>query len=633
MIETIKSTDSLIKEAIQNIFEEKGIKRPVNQDYGKALTEFYMWEIGQHIYKIYEDDIETGLECDGKGDLNVDFAHHYIDENSFLIIQSKYKGNKSSVDSDELSGFFNIHERIIDRQYLNEHGNQAVRNELSEINDNSTFNYVFLTNDKFTNWLSSEFARLKSSKESLFENVTFSYVSITEIKRELTEVKSMGEVIPQEVEIFIENITDTIVNKKRHSYLDLSTVVDTEGHYKSILCTIKGSQLKNLYRQHGNTLFNYNIRGWLGENDINKKVKKTLEDEPEKFYFYNNGISAICTGYEPVFNSENEISKIKFKDFQIINGAQTTTTIGKFRDDGKLTRVRVLLKITKTESLKKEKKGLNKNIITFNNSQTVIKASDFRSNDEIQGFLANQLSQFTYRGCNPYKQISYLPKRVKIDSKRKDKLYISIDTLARILYVFYYDPITIFKGTRTLFDTDETTGKYWSVFGEENKEVGFFSPSKMNEVVGIIFLWTKLEEILKRSLKEKRSLGKETSIDYQALLAKWHFLWAYSEIINRLYFHQKSQIWKRLIDSKNLDTRDNFIEIWFKRIYRTIAEVIEDNYQKEKTEREQQDKTNDEKDIQGFNFKNWLRNQSSFDILKSRFKRIDQEDYSLQSKV
>ena len=478
-------------------------------------------------------------------------------------------------------------------------------------------------------YIINEFELLKSKKEAIYENITFSYVTITEIKRELSEVKAIGEVIPQQVEIFIEQIVDTITNNKRHSYLDLSTVVDTEGYYKSILCTIKGSQLKNLYRQHGATLFNYNIRGWLGENDINKKVRKTLEDEPEKFYFYNNGISAICTDYEPVLDQAENLSKINFKNFQIINGAQTTTTIGKFRDDSKLSKVRVLLKITKTESLKKEKKGLNKNIIMFNNSQTVIKASDFRSNDEIQSFLSSQLSLYTYKGSNPYKQVIYLAKRAKIDSKKKDKLYVTIDTLARILYVFNNDPILIFKGTRSLFDTDENTGKYWTVFGEENKEVSYFTPAKMNEVVGIIFLWTKLEEILKRAVQEKRLMGKEKTIDYQALLAKWHFLWAYSEIIHKLYSDQKPVIWKKLIDSKNLDTKDNFIELWFRRIYRTVAEVIEDNYQKDKTEKEQQSQTGDEEDVQGFNFKNWLRNQSAFDVLKTRFRRIDKDDYPL----
>ena len=175
MHETIKSTDSLIKESIHHFFEENGIKNPNKKHYGNALSEFYMWEIGQHIFKIYDDDIKDGLECDGKGDLNIDFAHHYIEDNSFLIIQSKYKGNNSSVDIDELSGFFNIHERITDKTYLNKFGNSAVKSELADINENSSFNYVFLTNDKFTDRLIVGFPEVRPVRLELTnkESVNF----------------------------------------------------------------------------------------------------------------------------------------------------------------------------------------------------------------------------------------------------------------------------------------------------------------------------------------------------------------------------------------------------------------------------------------------------------------------------
>lgn len=630
MAETIKSTENFIKESINNFFEEKGIKYPNSRDYGRALTVFYVKEIGQYVLNIYEDDVEGGLECDGKGDLNVDFAHNYIEENSYLIIQSKYKGAKSNVSSDEISGFFNIHERISDKKFFEKHGNRAVKSILSDLKEDSTFKYIFLTNDRLSQRIIDEFEKFKCLKETQNENISFSYISISEIKQELEEVKAVEEPIPQSVEIPIEQINDTIINSKRHSYIDLSTVVDKDGHYKSILCTIKGTQLKSLYNKYGKGLFNYNIRGWLGENDINKKLKKTLEEEPEKFYLFNNGISAICTDYTPIFTPNGiDISCIKFTDFQIINGAQTTSTIGKFRDDEKLKDVRVLVKITKTENLKKERKGLNKKIITFSNSQTIIKASDFRSNDDIQAFLTSELSNYIYKGCNPYRQIVYLSKRSRVNNKRKDKHYINLDSLARILYVFYSDPILIFKGTRTLFDADENTGKYWFVFGENGKEVNFYRQEKINEIVGIIFLWIKLEEILKRSIKEKRSSGKDKTIDYQTLLAKWHFLWAYSEVINKLYNSEKNTIWKKIIDGKNLDTSDNFIEVWFRRIFKTIAEVIEDNYQKDKTEKELQSRTSNEEDIQGFNFKNWLRNQSAFETLKTRFKRIEKDDFPI----
>jgi hypothetical protein len=46
----------------------------------------------------------------------------------------------------------------------------------------------------------------------------------------------------------------------------------------------------------------------------------------------------------------------------------------------------VLLRITEGESVKTEK-GFNADVIRFNNTQNIIKSSDFRSNDPIQLWL------------------------------------------------------------------------------------------------------------------------------------------------------------------------------------------------------------------------------------------------------
>ena len=106
----------------------------------------------------------------------------------------------------------------------------------------------------------------------------------------------------------------------------------------------------------------------------------------------------------------------------------------------------------------------------------------------------------------------------------------------------------------------------------------------MNGIAGISILWAKLEEILKRTTSWKRAAGKDKTIDYQALLAKWHFLLAYAENINRLYTDQKASFWKKQTDCKSPGAENNFVELWFRKIYTTTAESIEDNYKKAKNE-------------------------------------------------
>jgi hypothetical protein len=88
-----------------------------------------------------------------------------------------------------------------------------------------------------------------------------------------------------------------------------------------------------IYSLLGDELFEYNIRVGIKDNlDVNKEIKRTLEDNPEEFWFLNNGITMV------VQDSEFSIKKAKLlaikygegKRIGIINGAQTVTAASEF---------------------------------------------------------------------------------------------------------------------------------------------------------------------------------------------------------------------------------------------------------------------------------------------------------------
>ncbi len=610
--------EEILKEGIEKCLIDKGIKRSNANPFqlGKSLSEFYLKEIGQYLYPILEEDVDENM-CDGKGDLGIDYVHNKDGE--WIMFQSKYKGQGSSVSPDEISGFFDIHSKITDSSYFDKHANNVLKDLLSDYNEENIVQFVFITNSKISTRIEDDFNKFKRDAEKKYEHITYELKGISDLKRDYKVVTSEIESITEEIKIGIESIMDVFIGDKRNAYLDLSSMIDKDLKYQSVLCTIRGTTLRGLWQQHKSRLFNYNIRGYLGENAINKKMKETIEKEPDKFYFYNNGISAICTDLKPEFVN-SELRNFVCKNFSIINGAQTTTTIGRFKDENKLRDVRILLKITKAEDYKKEK-GLNKKIITYNNSQTIIKASDFRSNDEIQLFLEGKARDFLFKGVVPYKKSIYLRKRLKID-KKKDNLYITMETLARALYVFDNDPILIFKGTRYLFDIDsENNGKYWFVFGDNGKELEMYDTKRMEKTIAIFFLWTKVEEIIKKISKQMKEQNQQT-IAYQALLAKWHILWAYGYIINTFYSSEKEMIFKKIATGKIFENNsETFIERWFNKIHRTISKCIEKNYQLTKK------KNNEE--IQSFNFKNWLRNNAEFEELVTEFKYMSKEDFPM----
>ena len=73
------------------------------------------------------------------------------------------------------------------------------------------------------------------------------------------------------------------------------------------------------------TLFQKNVRQSLGiNNTVNKKIKKTLND-PAKcsdFFFFHNGITAICNKLENLGNGQ-----FKFYGLNVVNGCQSLNTI------------------------------------------------------------------------------------------------------------------------------------------------------------------------------------------------------------------------------------------------------------------------------------------------------------------
>lgn len=90
-------------------------------------------------------------------------------------------------------------------------------------------------------------------------------------------------------------------------------------------------------------IFDANVRAYQGNTDVNNEMMKTLQNCPENFVLYNNGITVVCRKLEP--NSKT----LKITTPQIVNGCQTCTSLfmaHKKKID--LSKVKVLIKIIET---------------------------------------------------------------------------------------------------------------------------------------------------------------------------------------------------------------------------------------------------------------------------------------------
>ena len=108
-----------------------------------------------------------------------------------------------------------------------------------------------------------------------------------------------------------------------------SVAVDDMGYIRVLLGKVSVRQIAELFEQYGNLVLQRNIRRYLGlhNNQINQAMYETLcSDQPENFYFYNNGITVVCDRFD--YNALQATDPtLLLKNMQIINGGQTCKTI------------------------------------------------------------------------------------------------------------------------------------------------------------------------------------------------------------------------------------------------------------------------------------------------------------------
>ena len=150
----------------------------------------------------------------------------------------------------------------------------------------------------------------------------------------------------------------------------------------SYMAFIPGDVLFNIYRIFGQRLLSLNVRSFLQlGTKINKGIRQTLIDEPDRFFSYNNGIVVVVDDIE--LGKDKDGSFIKSATgFQIVNGGQTTATLyrTKKQDNTNFSKVVVPAKITLVK-----KEYLNEvvpKISEYANTQNVVKKADFSSNHQ-----------------------------------------------------------------------------------------------------------------------------------------------------------------------------------------------------------------------------------------------------------
>ncbi len=156
---------------------------------------------------------------------------------------------------------------------------------------------------------------------------------------------------------------------------------DGTGEYTAYLAFFPAPLLARIYGDYGPRLLEKNVRSYLqARGKVNKGIQTTIREVPQRFLAYNNGISATA---ESVSVSENGSSQlVRLRDFQIVNGGQTTASIyhAVRKEKADISKVTVQVKVTVVHRAEQVAEFVPL-ISLYANSQNKVNTADFSAND------------------------------------------------------------------------------------------------------------------------------------------------------------------------------------------------------------------------------------------------------------
>jgi len=163
--------------------------------------------------------------------------------------------------------------------------------------------------------------------------------------------------------------------------------------YTAFYGQVSAGDVAEWYSKHHNHLFAPNIRMFLSTTtDVNAGIVDTLLGNPQAFWYFNNGITALCrvVAKKPIGGATRETGLFECSDLRIVNGAQTVGAIAaaNTRSADDVAKARVAIRLISLEHCPAD---FDKAVTRYNNTQNRIDRRDFVALDSQQERIKTEL--------------------------------------------------------------------------------------------------------------------------------------------------------------------------------------------------------------------------------------------------
>lgn len=434
---------------------------------------FNFWILA-NFFNMDEEIIEENI-CD-YNDKGIDSYYYNDSTNDLYLIQNKFYSTTplsiNYVKDDFLLRPLNWLETGM---YKRCEELQKIYNQNSKAKDFTLHLELYISNNLVNESIYEEIKKFMNDNN----NIVVEIYTLDKIKE-----KYYGEAIlqNQQLDFNLETVNKgTVLNINVKDY-KINNPLDAKYIFAPVITLYR---MRKLCYEKGYPLFNENIREYLGNKGINKKIYNTLmnEDERKNFFYYNNGITIICDEISKVrttSNPGNSHAEITISNPQVVNGCQTVNSIyealsmcnisdleEKFKD------CYVMIKILKIDRKDAKSVDLKDNIVRYNNLQNSIDEKTFVANNEIfkrvqqsfedKGFLLliKQSDKNTY--LNKYSTCTKLKNRSEtllslfdLDLNKVQDYTIKLEKLLQVIISFIDDGYSAFVKKPKLLKVDST---------------------------------------------------------------------------------------------------------------------------------------------------------------------------------
>lgn len=374
----VTQTKVLLDQLYQGKIDLTDYKRKPEEEkkkafYSRALAAYYL-----HSKANIGIDKSASCVTDGFNDNGIDAIFYDEPQNTLYLIQSKLINE--GVGEPDLGEIMKLKQGVldtVDEKFDNRFNDKILKNEQSikdALSDRSTkiIIVVAYTGKGFSEHNKRVINELMESLNDTTEWAFFDDFNLRSIYASLLAATS---------------------SKPIDYDISLSNWGLIEEPYKTYYGQISAYELAHIFVIQGKKLFDENIRGFIGLSPINSDILNTIQNEPENFIYFNNGITIICDEINPIPGKTVKKTSGGFhcKSMQVVNGAQTIGSLGTAYDkhSEQLKKCTVFIKLIPLNECPDD---FGNRITIASNTQNKIEKRDFATLDPIQHNLRTELA-------------------------------------------------------------------------------------------------------------------------------------------------------------------------------------------------------------------------------------------------